>query len=398
MRYTYILRLVFRNIVSHKLRSALTITGIGIGVCFIIFLISLGYGLQRISTDEVANLDALQIIDVTPGKSKIITIDDSTTDKFRGLANVVASEPQLSVVGRFSYGTSTVEGVVYGKNTEYLDLEEVEYVAGQGYSNNTDKNVVVNLAVIKSLGFTDANQVIGEVINIKSNIGAEYMRDAVDSANKEDDFEVIGVINAEDTPYAYIPLNIFKDYGVVYYSNVKIQVTDKKFTDGTKGIVENLGYKSTTLKETVDQINQFFSIFQLVLLSFGAIAVLIAALGMFNTLTISLLEKTREISFMKILGTAKRDIWRLFLGEAVMIGTIGTLSGIAFGLAIGFTLNDFLINLAEQTGNKPVEIFYAPPVLVLITFLVAMTISFLTGVYPSYRASKVDALETMRYE
>ncbi len=119
---------------------------------------------------------------------------------------------------------------------------------------------------------------------------------------------------------------------------------------------------------------------------------------MFNTLTISLLEKTREISFMKILGTSGSDIWRLFIGEAILIGFIGTSLGIFSGLAIGGVLNSFLINLAESSGNKPVEIFYAPPIFVIITFAVAMLISFLTGVYPSIRASKIDALETMRYE
>jgi putative ABC transport system permease protein len=398
MKYTYILRLVTKNIVTHKLRSALTIAGIGIGVCFIIFLISLGYGLQRISTEEVANLEALQIIDVTPGKSKIVKINDGTVEKLSGLSNVVKVAAQTNVVGRFTHQSSTVEGVIYGKNTEYLELESVDYSTGRGYGDNTGKNVVVNRAVIRALGFTDEAAAMGKDINLKINIGPEYLEDAGDPLNKEDDFTIVGIINTEDTPYVYVPLDIFKGFGVTYYNSAKVQVSDKQYTDETKAVIESLGYKTTTLKETVDQINQFFSIIQLILLSFGAIAVIIAALGMFNTLTISLLEKTREISFMKILGTARRDIWRLFIGEAIMIGTIGSVSGIIIGLAIGFTLNDFLIALAERTGNKPVEIFYAPPALVVVTLVIALTISFLTGVYPSYRASKIDALETMRYE
>lgn len=398
MRLIYILRLVSKNIVAHKLRSVLTIAGIGIGVCFIIFLISLGYGLQRISTEEVANVEALQIIDVTPGKSDIVKINEATVEKFEGLADVKAAAPQTNFVGRFSYGTSTVEGVVYGKNVEYLELEDVEYLSGKGYTDDTGKNVIINLATLRALGFANERAALDKIIKVNTNIGPEYLKNASEPLNKEEQFRIVGVINTEDTSYVYIPLESFKEYGVTSYSSAKVKVSDKKFTDRAKQEIESLGFKTTTLKETVDQINQFFSIFQLILLSFGAIAVLIAALGMFNTLTISLLEKTREISFMKILGTARRDIWRLFIGEAIMIGIIGTVSGIIIGLAVGFTLNDFLISLAEKTGNKPVEIFYAPPVLVVVTFLVAMAISFLTGVYPSYRASKVDALEAMRYE
>jgi len=156
--------------------------------------------------------------------------------------------------------------------------------------------------------------------------------------------------------------------------------------------------KTSTLKDTVEQINQFFAIFQLILVSFGAIAILVAFLGMFNTLTISLLEKTREISFMKVLGTESRDIWRMFLGEALLTGLIGATAGVIGGVLLGSGLNNFLFDLARQTNNKPVQIFYIPFVLIFLIFAITMLISVLTGFYPSFRASKVDPLEAMRYE
>jgi ABC-type antimicrobial peptide transport system permease subunit len=215
---------------------------------------------------------------------------------------------------------------------------------------------------------------------------------------KEADFEITGVMKNESSPYIYIPQEIFRTYGVKNYNQAKIKVNDKENVELTKKQLENLGYKSTSLKDTVDQINQFFTIFQFILVSFGAIAVLVAALGMFNTLTISLLEKTREISFMKIMGTTSRDIWNLFLAESMLIGFIGSAIGIAAGIGLGTTLNNFLINLAEKTGNKPVQIFYTPFILIVVAFAVAIAISFLTGIYPSLRASRIDPLEAMRYE
>jgi len=398
MRRTYIARLAIRSIVGHKLRSFLTIAGIAIGVGFIIFLISLGYGLQRISTQEVANLEALQIVEVTPGKSKIIRIDDNTIEKFKGLANVELAEPQLNLVGNFTVGTASIEGVVYGKNTEYLKMEETDLESGTIYENNVAKQTVVNKTVARQLGYEDSSSLIGKTITVKTNIGSEYLNEDIEPVMEEEDFKIVGVLASEDSPYLYVPLNVFKNYGVVNYSSAKVKVTDKEFTDNAKIQLENLGYKTATLKDTVDQINQFFSIFQLILLSFGAIAVIVAALGMFNTLTISLLEKTREISFMKVLGTSSSDIWKLFITEAIFIGVLGSLIGIIFGLAVGGTLNDFIASLAQRTGNKPVEIFYAPFIFVAITFITATIISFMTGIYPSYRASKIDALEALRYE
>lgn len=398
MKRSYIFRLAIRNLVGHKLRSILTISGIAIGVGFIIFLISLGYGLQRISTQEVANLEALQIIEVTPGKSKVIKLSDETVKKFEGLANVTVVEPQINLAATFELGSSSIEGVVYGKNTEYIELEELEIEEGAVYKNNAAKEAVINKAVARQLGFENLDAIIGKTITLKTNIGTEYLKDAKEPVNEEDQLRVVGVLRNEDSPYIYVPLDLFRDYGVTYYSSAKIMVNDKENTASAKQQLENLGYKTSTLKDTVDQINQFFTIFQLILLSFGAIAVIIAALGMFNTLTISLLEKTREISFMKVLGTTSKDIWRLFIGEALLIGFIGGVVGITLGLSLGGVLNNFLINLAKSTGNKPVEIFYAPPIFTFITFAVAIFISFLTGIYPSIRASKVDPLETMRYE
>lgn len=398
MRFTYTSKLALRNIWSHKLRSFLTIMGIAIGVGFIIFLISIGYGLQRISTSQIANLQALQVIDATPGKSKIVKLDDKTIEKFRNLSNVVQVSPSLDVVGNISYKTSTIEGVIYGKNADYLSLEEVETNAGGVYTNNQEKKVIINQTVANQLKIS-GNGAIGKTITLKMAIPAEYLKgDEVTAKVKEEKFVIAGVLKNDGSPYVYIPLEQFKMLGVTKYSGAKLKVNDKKNVDMTKRQLENIGFKATTLKETVDQINQFFQVFQLILLSFGVIAVIVAAIGMFNTLTISLLEKTREISFMKVMGTTKGDIWKLFFSEALLIGVVGTSLGILSGMLIGNSINTFLIDLALRTGNKPVQIFYTPMIVIFITFITAAVVSFLTGIYPSFRATRIDPLESMRYE
>lgn len=399
MRKSYILKLSLKNILSHRLRSFLTVSGVAIGVGFIIFLVSLGVGLQRISTKQIANLEALQVIDVTPGKSKVVTITDSTIEKFLKLSNVTEAQAEVNIVGNISYGSSTSESVIYGKNVKYLSMEEPELDAGKLYSSDQDAKAVINSSTLKRLGFKDAASAVGKKIKAKMTIGNEFFtaKDAA-SLTKEITLEIVGVLKNQSSPYIYIPLETFRKLGVEKYNAAKIKVTSREAVDGTKKQLENLGFKATSLKDTVDQINQFFVIFQFILVSFGAIAVFVAALGMFNTLTISLLEKTREISFMKVLGTTSLDIWELFLAEAILLGFIGSAMGIFGGMLLGSTLNNFLINLAHETGNKPVEIFYTPLSLVFISFGIALAISFFTGIYPSVRASKIDPLEAMRYE
>lgn len=399
MRKSYIVKLALKNITGHKLRSFLTISGVAIGVCFIIFLVSLGFGLQRISTTQIANINALQIIDVTPGKSKIVKISNDTLERFSEITKVSEVTPSLNTVGNIDYKTSTVEGVVYGKNLDYLAMEEPEMLSGTLYSSNLEREVLVNQTVLKRLGITDPNKIIGEEIDLSLIINSEYFEnDKEEPLIKDDTFKIIGVMRNESSPYVYIPLDSFKSYGVDYYSSAKIKITDKEFTDDTKRELESLGFRPTSLKDTVDQINQFFVIFQLILALFGAIAVFVAAIGMFNTLTISLIEKTREISFMKVMGTTSKDIWSLFLFEALFIGIIGAIVGVAVGTLAGGFLNSFLIDLAQKTGNKPVIIFYTPWLLVVLTIITSAFLSFITGIYPSYRASKIDPLEAMRYE
>lgn len=399
MKQRYIAKLAIRNITTHRLRSFLTIAGVAIGVGFIIFLISLGYGLQRISTQQIGNLEALQIIDVTPGKSHIINVNDETLEKFTRLSNVTDAEAQVNMVGNLSLGSSTSEGVIYGKNINFLKLEDPQIETGSIYKSNQDKKVLVNKTALKRLGINDPAKAVGQKIGLKINIGAEHFSGEEARAQvKEELFEIVGVLKSESSPYVYIPLEVFKSYGVTKFSAGKVRVKDKESVDNTKKQLENIGFKAVTLKDTVDQINQFFTIFQLILLSFGAIAVLVAALGMFNTLTISLLEKTREISFMKVMGTTSADIWNLFLSEAILIGVIGAGLGITGGTLVGMGLNNFIIDMALRTGNKPVEIFYTPPIYIMIGFIAAVAISILTGIYPSFRASKIDPLEAMRYE
>lgn len=398
MRFTYTSKLAFRNIWAHKLRSVLTILGIAIGVGFIIFLVSMGYGLQRISTSQIANLQALQILDAAPGKSKVVKIDDTTIEKFRNLSNVEQVSPVVDVVGNILYGTSSIEGIIYGKNADYVALEEDELASGAVYRGNQDKKVLINQTTANQLKIS-AQNAVGKEITLKMAVPVDYLKkDATGAQLKQEKFVIAGVLKNEGSPYVYIPLEQFKVLGIVKYSGAKIKVRDKQAVDNTKRQLENMGFKVTTLKDTVDQINQFFQVFQLILLSFGIIAVIVAAIGMFNTLTISLLEKTREISFMKVMGTTKSDIWKLFFSEALIIGVVGATLGILSGMLIGNSINAFLIDLAQRTGNKPVQIFYTPYYVIIITFVSAAFVSFLTGIYPSFRATRIDPLESMRYE
>ncbi len=395
MRFSYILKLAFKNLRGHKMRTFLTAGGVAISVGFVVFLISLGLGLQRVSTNQISNLEALQILDVVSGNTKLININDETLKKFSKIANVTDVQPMISVASKLKYKSSEIDGVAYGKNVDYLKLEAPKLSSGKKYTSDTAQEAIINSAAVSQLGATG---IVGNTIDIVANVKSDLLAEGEKTKQVDLKLKVVGIIDDTSAAYIYFPLGLLKNAGVVNYSGAKVKVSSKENLSAAKLQIENLGFKTTSIKDTVDQINQFFSIFQIILISFGAIAIIVACLGMFNTLTISLLEKTREVGFMKALGTTRRDIYMLFISESILIGALGSLVGVLVGMSLGAALNLAIAGLAKATGNVAVQLFYTPLYLAGLIILVAVVISFFTGFYPSNRAARINALDAMRYE
>jgi ABC-type antimicrobial peptide transport system permease subunit len=131
---------------------------------------------------------------------------------------------------------------------------------------------------------------------------------------------------------------------------------------------------------------------------FGIIALIVSAIGMFNTMTITLLERTEEIGIMKSIGASDRMISLMFIMEAAIMGFLGGVVGIIIGFLEGETFN-FLVNLiATNFGGEKVDLFYSPLWFVMSIIIFSAFVGFLTGLAPARRASKIDPLEALRYK
>jgi putative ABC transport system permease protein len=159
-----------------------------------------------------------------------------------------------------------------------------------------------------------------------------------------------------------------------------------------------MGYQVDSIADTVGQIDKIFMIFQMVVAGFGAIALFVAAMGALNTLTVSLLERTREIGLMKSLGGTSRDIYKMFLVEAVVIGMTGGIIGIGAGLGLSELVNMGLNVLAKKAGGQPVDIFFTPLYFIGLIIGLVFIISIITGLYPARRAAHINPLDALRYE
>lgn len=398
MKLSYILFLAIKNLLNRKMRTILTATGVAISVGFIIFLISFTAGLQRITINQVADIETLKTLDVTIAKSKILKLDDETIERFKGFSRVDNVKPEIVSATRIIYDKSEVDGIVYGKNVDNILLEDVKLLYGENY-NEKSNEAIVNLAYLEQLtSLSDPEEMIGKTIQLDIVIGSSLLEPNNQTNFFTVDVKVVGIIDDETAPYIYIPLRIFKEHNINNYSSAKVIVKNDSDVDTVKVQIENLGYKVSSIKETIDQIKEFFSLFQMIIIFLGSIAVIIASLGVFNTMTVALLEKTREVGFMKALGTTRKTIYSLFIAESTVIGLLGTISGVIIGIMVGKAINLYIYKLAETTNNAAEQLFYLPLNILPLVMIIAISISILTGFYPASRAAKIRPLDALRYE
>jgi putative ABC transport system permease protein len=291
---------------------------------------------------------------------------------------------------------------VQGAEPAYLRYAGITASAGDVFKEEDTGNVneiMLAPAVLKLFGVEDSKSFIGQEVNFRLLIPSEDGSDAINEVNIEKKYRVKGITKEEGVLNALMMLPELRNYvGIEEYDRAQVKVESNEFLDSVEAALIEEGYRVTALSKTVEQASQIFQGIQVVLATFGGVALVVSAIGMFNTMTVTLLERTKEIGIMRTIGASPRDIKFLFVSESIVVGFLGGVSGIVMGVALGFVVNIMLNVAASQFGGQAVKLFAFPLPFLAFIAIFSGAVGYLTGIFPASRASKLNPLDAIRYE
>ncbi len=182
------------------------------------------------------------------------------------------------------------------------------------------------------------------------------------------------------------------------YSSVSVRVKNPSQVQPVEDAIKKMGFTTFSILDASRGLRQFFAVLYAFLGIFGSLALMVASIGIVNTLVMAILERRREIGIMKAIGASDGDVKKLFFAEAGAMGILGGMVGVALGWFIGQVIN-FGTNVYLKRQSLPPEHFWAVPWwLVALAIGFSFVVSLVSGLYPAGRAARLDPVQALRYE
>lgn len=386
------LGLSFRMFKTRPMRTMLTIAGVGVGIATVLFLVSFGYGLQQSILDRIATADTLLTLDVHPGSSNVSITNDSI-DVFQTIEGVV------SLARQQEHATlATFDGLVSGLpcsavDPDFFTLTGLSPESGTLFTD--EENVAVLTSVAAQLFDVEPDILVGKelVLSFKN---PSFSTGSV--ATLSGAYRVVGIVRNDMESRVYVSLRSSTIPTRNSYDIVKIKTRNHALMGNIREIIMNHGFLVSSISDTIDQVNKVFRAIQIALSLFGLVALVVSAIGMFNTMTITLLERTNEIGIMRAIGVTSREIQYIFLVESMVMGFLGGAFGVLTGLLAGEAADLAIGTLAARFNGPQMNVFQAPTWFILLILGFSGAIGVLTGIYPSLRASRLNPLDALRYK
>lgn len=187
--------------------------------------------------------------------------------------------------------------------------------------------------------------------------------------------------------------------GNVEYEEVWISVDDVDHVSDVQKQIKDMGYTAYSMADELDSVKETSNMLQLILGGIGAVSLLVSAIGIANTMIMSIYERTKEIGVMKVLGCLVTDIRKIFLFEASIIGFCGGIAGVGLSYLVSYILNKYAPQIGDIIGMSSTSTISVIPIWLSIAAVAfAMFIGIISGLYPARKATKIKPLEAIRSE
>ena len=434
-----ILELCLGNLLRRKTRTVLAVIGVIVGVCAIVVMVSIGFGLSENFTAEIESYGNLHMINVynyggggeRTSSGKTYNLNDSTISKMEKIDGATAVTPLVSQYVTFGIGHEKNMASLVGIRPEFLEKMNIKLERGRIFNDN-DKapllfgyNTALWFYNPRTGGERDWTKTEPTVDVITKNIiitgdwnwGTNKQGEG-EYTYEEIEAEGVGLIQGTDNDYAY---NVYTSLDFIQkvresiaksektnmspsaqqnYEQAWVYVADiDKVAAVSKTIKEEYGFQTFSLQDILEEMNSIAKMIELVLGGIGAVSLLVAAIGIANTMIMSVYERTREIGVMKVIGASLSDIRKMFLLEAGMIGFGGGLVGVGLSFLLAWVGNKFVLPMISGSlGLEGGRLFVIPWWLALGALVFATFVGIISGYYPAQRAMNLSALEGLKNE
>ena len=444
MRISDLFKMGLRNLSRRKARTALTVLGVIIGTISIVIMVSIGIGMNNSFDKQFMENGAMTVIRIEQYGSildeegnwlgsKEQVLDDNLVEMVRQVEHVNAVAPVLD--------TSAM--LYSGKYETYVSLRAIgheafaefgypELISGVYPTAENNRSVVIPSMVLENYFYNpySRNYETKVIDPAKDKVVFKFSEWRYNRNERKKPFELdlnkdIAVIGESDNweynSYVYMDMDYFKEIYTKYantlkledrkkaiaelntYSYIMINVDNIKNVTKVQEAIEELGYVTYSEMQYLEPLQKTSDMLQMVLGAIGALAMVVSAINIANTMVMSIYERTKEIGVMKVLGCLVKDVKRLFLFEAAMIGLLGGVVGIALSYIASFAINKYggplFQTLMQSSGVYDVGDAKFSVIPFWLPFLAAgfaMLVGVLAGYFPARRATKISAIEAMK--
>ncbi len=439
------------NLRKKKLRTFLTTFGVVIGIGALVSMFAFGKGMQKNFTDTFNELELFNYVGVYARSLNSRRHEDpdrpNTQEETSKPAPVLDDEFLLSLVDiegvewalpeiRFPalIGLSDEEefSLIQVLPADLCQAGFVKLRAGDFYTSDEEYSLIVSDSLLRRLKIKKPEDAVGREVELSTltvdfslsnlkNILSFLKGTGLPFSRQNYTFTIVGVIERMGMSGPMpVRSNVFIPHGTSQkmkkiaitsvsdifqsmrpsqgYSAIGIKLSSPKYVEPVKNQMEDMGFETFAMLDQLEEIKTAFRFVDLFLFAVGMIGISVAALGIINTMVMSILERYKEIGIMKAVGASDKDVKKIFFFESGVIGFMGGVFGLALGWIVSNIINLIINSIAMEQGVPWVSYFRFPWWLCLGAIAFSILISLLAGIYPTLRAARVDPVVALRHD